>query len=348
MKLAVVLFNLGAPDRPEAVRPFLFNLFSDPAILDVPAPMRGLLARFIAARRAGLARDIYAKIGGGSPLLANTMAQARELEAALADLGKVDVVAAMRYWHPLTPAAVAQVRGLDADQVVLLPLYPQYSGTTTGSSYNAWTKAAAQQKLTTATRTICCYPSEPGFVAAVAALVRPVYDRVRAAFAARAPRILFSAHGLPKRLVEKGDPYQQQVEMTAAAVVRALGIADLDWQICYQSRVGPLEWIGPYAEHEIARAGAEAVPLVVVPIAFVSEHSETLVELDITYRDDARKKGVPVYERVPTVGTHPKFIGGLARLVRDALKRPTAMAPDGGTRLCPAEFGRCALEKTSA
>lgn len=348
MKLAVVLFNLGAPDRPEAVRPFLYNLFSDPAILEVPAPMRGLLARFIAARRASLAREIYAKLGGGSPLLANTMAQARALEAALADLGQVEVVPAMRYWHPLTEAAVARVTALDPDQVVLLPLYPQYSATTSGSSYGAWSKIAARRGFARPTRMVCCYPAEAGFVAALAALIRPVYDRVRVSFTDKPPRVLFSAHGLPKRLVEKGDPYQQQVETTAAAVVRALAIPDLDWRICYQSRVGPLEWLGPYAEHEIARAGAERVPLVVVPVAFVSEHSETLVELDITYADEARKKGVPVYERVPTVGTHPKFIGGLARLVRDALKSPATIAPDGGVRVCRGEFGRCALATTKS
>ncbi|MBV8536524.1 MAG: ferrochelatase, partial [Alphaproteobacteria bacterium] len=338
-----VLFNLGAPDRPEAVRPFLFNLFNDPAILDVPAPMRGILARIIAARRSALARDIYAKLGGGSPLLANTAAQARALKEALADLGQVEVVPAMRYWHPMTDEAIANVKAADPDEVVLLPLYPQYSATTTGSSQRLWAKNAARRGLKAHTRAVCCYPAEAGFITALAALIRPVYERARAASPGRAPRLLFSAHGLPKRLVEKGDPYQAQVEMTAAAAVRALSIPGLDWRICYQSRVGPLEWLGPYAEDEIARAGEEGTPLVVAPIAFVSEHSETLVELDITYRDEARKKRVPIYERVPTVGTHPKFIAGLSRLVRDALKRPALMAPGGGSRLCPAGSARCAL-----
>lgn len=345
MKLAIVMFNLGAPDRLEAVRPFLVNLFSDPAILELPWPVRGVLARFIAGRRAGLAREIYGKLGGGSPLLANTMAQARALEAALADLGQVQIVPAMRYWHPFTDDAARRVRGFGPDEILLLPLYPQFSATTTGSSQKAWMSAAARHGLTARTRSVCCYPVEPGFVAALSVLIRPAYERARAAYPAKPPRILFSAHGLPKRLVEKGDPYQQQVEMTAAAVARSLAIRDLDWQICYQSRVGPLEWLGPYAEHEIARAGAEGVPLVVAPIAFVSEHSETLVELDITYREEAQKKGVPVYERAPTVGTHPDFIAGLARLVREALNRPAAVAPDGGARICHREFGRCALAR---
>ena len=345
MKLAVVLFNLGAPDRPEAVRPFLFNLFNDPAILDVPALLRGPLARIIAGRRAALAREIYARLGGGSPLLANTLEQARALQEALAELDDLEILPAMRYWHPLTDEAVAKVKAFRPDEIVLLPLYPQYSATTTGSSLRQWRKTAARHGLTAPMRAVCCYPAEPGFVTALTALIRPRDDQVRAAVPERPPRLLFSAHGLPKRLAEKGDPYQAQVEMTAAAVVRALAIPNLDWQICYQSRVGPLEWLGPYAEHEIARAGADRVPLVVAPIAFVSEHSETLVELDITYRAEAAKRGVPRYERVPTVGTHPDFIAGLARLVRQAVKQPSATAPDGGARLCPASSARCALEQ---
>jgi len=343
MKLAVVLFNLGAPDRPESVRPFLYNLFNDPAILDVPALLRPLLARIIAARRSTFARAIYARLGGGSPLLANTVAQANALRAALADLGQVHVVTAMRYWHPFTDAAAAELARLDVDEVVLLPLYPQYSASTTGSSRRAWAEAVRRRGIAAHTRAICCYPAEPGFIAALAALTRPAYERTQALFPAKPPRVLFSAHGLPKKMVERGDPYQAQVEMTAAAVVKALAIPNLDWQICYQSRVGPLEWIGPYAEAEIARAGKDGVPLVVVPVAFVSEHSETLVELDITYRDDAQRHGVPHYERVPTVGTDPRFIAGLAHLVRAALKRPAALAPDGGARLCPAASARCAL-----
>ena len=343
MKLAVVLFNLGAPDRPEAVKPFLTNLFNDPAILEMPALLRVVLARIIAGRRAPLARDIYDKLGGGSPLLANTTAQAEALKAALSDLGQVDVVPCMRYWHPLTDETVETVKGLAPDQIILLPLYPQFAASTTGSSRRAWTEATRRQRLDLPTRMVCCYPAEPGFITAVADLIRPVYEQARAAHPHKPPRLLFSAHGLPKKMVERGDPYQAQVEMTAAASVQALGIPGLDWQICYQSRVGPLEWLGPYAEKEIERAGADKLPLVVAPIAFVSEHSETLVELDITYREHAHKAGVPLYERVPTVGTHPGFIGGLARLVREALARPSAVAADGGVRLCPAASSRCAM-----
>ena len=155
------------------------------------------------------------------------------------------------------------------------------------------------------------------------------------------PRVLFSAHGLPKKIVESGDPYQWQVEQTAAAIAAALDVHGLDWQVCYQSRVGPLEWIGPSTDDEIVRAGQEGKPVVIVPIAFVSEHSETLVELDIEYARVARENGVPVYIRVATVATGTAFINGLAHMVHVALSDKRPVCSQGGDRICPAEQGRC-------
>ncbi len=302
-KTAVVLFNLGGPDRPGAVRPFLFNLFNDPAIIGAPGPLRWLLAQWISRRRAPLARKIYEEIGGASPLLANTEAQAKALEAALnAGDGddQVRVFIAMRYWHPMSSEVARAVEAYGPDQVVLLPLYPQFSTTTTGSSLTDWARAAAAAGLGAPTRSLCCYPTQTGFVTEVAGLLRSALTVVGAR-AEGAPRVLFSAHGLPKKFIERGDPYQWQIEQTAAAVAEvvvgavagAAAVPDLDWRVCYQSRVGPLEWIGPSTDAEIARAGAEGRPVVVVPIAFVSEHSETLVELDIEYRRLAEDKGVP-------------------------------------------------------
>lgn len=337
-RTAVVLFNLGGPDRPEAVRPFLFNLFNDRAIIGAPQPFRWLIAKLVSRRRAPIAAEMYRELGGGSPLLANTEAQAQALAAALGGGSDLLVTIAMRYWHPLTEAAVAAVQSFAPDQVVLLPLYPQYSTTTTGSSLAAWNRTSARARLSLPTSGICCYPVLNGFIAAIADLIRPALDR---AAEAGVPRILFSAHGLPKRVVDRGDPYQHQVERTAAAVVEALGVLNLDWVVCYQSRVGPLEWIGPYTEHEIDRAGRDQVPVVLVPVAFVSEHSETLVELDILYRERAVRAGVPRYERVATVGTHPAFIGGLASLVKQALARGQGIAAEGGSRLCPADRTGC-------
>jgi ferrochelatase len=341
-KTAVVLFNLGGPDRPEAVRPFLQNLFSDPAILGVPQPLRAVLAGFIARRRAPVAAEIYARIGGGSPLLPNTQAQAAALETALADLGAIRVFVAMRYWHPLIDQVAAEVRAFAPDRLVLLPLYPQFSTTTTASALQAWVAGTGSAGLGVPVHTVCCYPAEQGFIGALAALIRPAYERARTA-TGLPPRLLFTAHGLPRRVVDRGDPYQAQVEMTAAAVIQALAIPGLDARISYQSRVGPLEWLRPYTEDELRRAGAGRVPLVVAPIAFVSEHSETLVELDMTYREEALELGVPHYERVPTVGTHPAFIAGLAATVRTALAGPACVAAEGRMRLCPPASVKCAM-----
>jgi len=323
-KLAVVLFNLGGPDCPEAVEPFLFNLFNDAAIIGIPQPFRWLLAKLISRRRAPVAQGIYARIGGRSPLLPETEAQAGALEAALGPDARVFI--AMRYWHPFTEETVAEVKAWGAQKVVLLPLYPQFSTTTTQSSLKCWHKAAAKAGLDARTETICCYPVAAGMIAGFA-------EGVRAGLAEAAefgpPRVLFSAHGLPKKVVDRGDPYPSQVAKTAAAVAESAG--SLDWIVCYQSRVGPLEWIGPSLEVELERAARDRVPVVVVPIAFVSEHSETLVELDIEYRHRAGSLGVPGYVRVPAIGRHPAFIAALAELVRQ---------PGGGRGMACGDAGR--------
>ena len=314
MKVAIILFNLGGPDSLDAVQPFLRNLFGDAAILRLPFLLRAPLASFLARRRAPTARAIYDKIGGASPILGQTEAQARALETTL---GALDGGAnewrgyvCMRYWHPMTEAAVKSVERFKPDRIVLLPLYPQFSTTTTASSFKAWNAEARFEVPTTSVKD---YPVEPGFIAASVDLLKQGL-----ATAGDGPkRVLFSAHGLPERIVKAGDPYPGQVEQTAKAIADAVG--GLDWAVCYQSRVGPLKWIGPSTDDEIARAGADRIPVVLYPLSFVSEHSETLVELDIEYRHLAEKAGVPNYIRVPTVGTHPLFISGLARLVRDAL-----------------------------
>lgn len=314
-RTAIVLFNLGGPDSQEAVKPFLLNLFSDPAILRVPGPLRWLLARLIAGRRAPVARAIYRELGGGSPIVPNTEAQARALEAALADLGPVKAFLAMRYWHPRAEAALRDLLAWQPDRVVLLPLYPQFSTTTAGSSLAEWDRLAGDLKLPV--KRVLSYPAEPGFIAELAARTEPHLAAARAS--GRPVRLLLSAHGLPKKIVEAGDPYQRQVEETAAALRTRLGVAPDEAIVCYQSRVGPLEWIGPSTESEVRRAGADKVALVLVPVAFVSEHSETLVELDRELRHVAEQSGVASYHRVPTVDDGPAFIAGLARLVREVL-----------------------------
>ena len=336
-RVAVVLFNLGGPDRPDAVQPFLFNLFNDPAILSIPWPIRPLLAWAIARRRAPIARAIYAHLGGGSPLLALTRQQAAALEARLKTDGMdARAFVAMRYWPPLSAGVASEIAAWKPERVVLLPLYPQFSTTTTESSLRDWIRAAGLDRPVHA---ICCYPIEAGFVEALAELTRKALTEAQVA---GKPRVLFSAHGLPERVVARGDPYPRQVEATAAALAEKLGLAADEWVVCYQSRVGPLKWIGPSTEDEIARAGADRVPIVVVPIAFVSEHSETLVELDIEYRHRAEAAGVPGYVRVPAVGTHPLFIVGLAGLVREALRQPPGACRAGSAYGCESHFARCA------
>jgi len=345
-KLAVILFNLGGPDSPEAVRPFLFNLFKDPAIITLPAGVRHILAGLISWRRAPVAKKIYDHIGGSSPLLPGTKAQAEALAQALAPYAdQVKIGISMRYWHPFSPETAAEIAAWKPDRVVLLPLYPQYSGTTSGSSIKDWLKSAKAAGLTAPTKTICCYPRLPGWVAAQADLLR---EKLAGLGEATPVRVLFSAHGLPKKFIEAGDPYQAQIEMGAKAVVAALGRDDLDWQICYQSRVGRLEWIGPSTDAEIERAGRDGKGVVVVPIAFVSEHSETLVELDIEYRHLAEEKGLPFYVRVPTVDTHPAFIQALAELIGRTLDDAGPIVSGEEGRVCPAGCVGCPMGGNAA
>ncbi|WP_426954872.1 ferrochelatase [Muricoccus radiodurans] len=345
-KLAVVLFNLGGPDGPAAVRPFLENLFTDPAILRFPGFIRKPLGRFIAARRTKAAMANYAILGGGSPLRALTEDQGRALAAALSGDGPEGPMlarcfVAMRYWHPFTEEAMADVVAFAPDEVVLLPLYPQFSTTTTGSSLTAWHAAAAKAGIGAPAATLCCWHSDEGFVRATAEIVRRSWDEARAAVPEGTPlRLLFSAHGLPERIVKAGDPYQWQVERSVASVVEALAIPGLDHALCYQSRVTPQKWLGPSAEEEIARAGAEGVALLVCPIAFVSEHSETLVELDVEYRELAHAKGVPGYFRVPAQNSDAGFIAALAGLVHRVRAETRGSRDRAGGKLCSFAGGR--------
>ncbi|HJT12913.1 MAG TPA: ferrochelatase [Dongiaceae bacterium] len=345
-RTAIVLFNLGGPDSLEAVRPFLTNLFNDPAIIRVPALLRSMLAAWIAYRRAPVAREIYGRIGNRSPILRNTEAQARALEQVLGvTMRSVGAKAfiAMRYWHPMTAATVKAVKAYGPDQVILLPLYPQFSTTTTASSYQLWGKEAKRQGLSAPTRLVCCYPTEPGFVAASVELVRQGLQRAAAEAPNAKPLVVLSAHGLPKKIVDDGDPYVSQVEAGAAAIVAQLGLKPDQWVVSYQSRVGPLEWVKPATDAVILQAARDKRALVVYPIAFVSEHSETLVELDIEYRHLAEQNGAAAYVRVPAVGTHPAFIGGLANLVAGALARDGTVQSGSGQQYC-ASWPRCACK----
>ena len=362
-KVAVVLFNLGGPDGPEAVEPFLFNLFNDRAIIRLPALFRWPLAKLISRRRAPSAREIYDQIGGRSPLLPLTQEQASAIEDELSGDEEYRVFIAMRYWRPFSDDVAKDVAAFGPDEIILLPLYPQYSTTTTESSVKDWTVAAGRVGLSVPTKTICCYPTLSGFVEAQAELLAVAWQKAEGI---ASPRVLFSAHGLPKKIIDRGDPYQWQVGQTAQAIAAKAGLTGDQWVVCFQSRVGPMEWIGPSTEQALTQAGEDGRAAVVLPIAFVSEHSETLVELDIEYRDYAEKHKVPGYFRVPAVGTHPKFIHALTKLVQrtrhsgmtsadmiSAGMMPAGMMPAGkmssdkmlvsesGGQICPDKFGGC-------
>jgi len=335
-RIAVVLFNLGGPDSLDAVQPYLRNLFSDPAIIRLPGLLRLPLARLIADRRAPYAREeIFAKIGGRSPIVPETQAQADLLKTHL----DVDtrIFIAMRYWQPRAEGVAREIMGFAPERVVLLPLYPQFSTTTTESSFKEFEVELAKVGYRGKIERICCYPTAPGFVAA---LTETIIPKLTEAHVHGVPRLLFSAHGLPQSIVKAGDPYVWQVEQTARAVIDALRTPLLDWSICYQSRVGPLKWTGPSIDEEIARAAADSRVIVVAPIAFVSEHSETLVELDMKYKKIAAEAGAPGYFRVPAVGVNRHFIAELASLVREAAGHAKARAYCN-PRLCPGAFNAC-------
>jgi ferrochelatase len=284
-------------------------------------------------------------MGGASPLLPETVAQAGVLEAALKDACpgfEARAFIAMRYWTPTTEEVAAQVKAWAPDEIVLLPLYPQYSTTTTESSLKAWREA---YKGPGKVRAVCCYPLDDGLIDAHAQRIRAAWN---AAGAPLGVRLLFSAHGLPEKIVEAGDPYQAQVEATAKAVAERLvgahGWPSLDWTVCYQSRVGRLKWIGPSTTDAIAEAAADGKGVVVCPISFVSEHIETLVELDHDYAVFAAEHGVQPYIRVPALGVHARFVQGLAGAVKSAVERAEAGQGDiepGSTWRCSRALGRC-------
>lgn len=334
-RLGVVLFNLGGPDGPDAVRPFLFNLFRDRAIIDLPAIARYPLATLISRRREAAAKANYRIMGGGSPILPRTLAQAQGLEDELnrrrpGDLAKVFV--AMRYWKPFAEETARQVTAFAPNDLVLLPLYPQYSTTTTASSLASWAEA---YQGPAETRSVCCYPVAEGLIASHVDTIRHAWEK---AGRPEGLRLLFSAHGLPQRVVDRGDPYQAQIEATAAAIAARLPEFP-DWRVCYQSRVGRLQWLEPSTENEIRAAGAEGKGVIVSPIAFVSEHVETLVELDHEYAALAAKVGAEPYLRSVTPGAAPAFIETLADAVQAALERE-GTAPFGPWT-CPATVGKC-------
>tara|TARA_B110000285_G_scaffold223700_1_gene279563 strand:+ start:1023 stop:2045 length:1023 start_codon:yes stop_codon:yes gene_type:complete len=315
MKKAIILFNLGGPDSLAAVQPFLFNLFNDPAIISLPGILRYPLAKLISRRRTPVAKEIYAEMGGKSPILEETQIQANAIEKILKhekDEYKCFIV--MRCWNPRAIDVIQNVKEYNPKQTILLPLYPQYSNATSGSSIKEWLEICKKENLNTENKIICCYPTEKNFILAYSSLIKNKINLNKLS----ETTLIFSAHGLPENKIKQGDPYQWQVENTVNHLVKKLSIKNLNYILSYQSRVGPLKWIGPSTETIIKEEAKKQKIIIVVPVAFVSEHSETLVELDIEYKKLAVQNGSKDYIRVPAVTANQDFINSLKSSILEA------------------------------
>jgi len=340
MKRAVILFNLGGPNRLESVEPFLFNLFNDPAIIGIPSFFRYPLAKFISKRRAPITKNIYRKIGNKSPILELTEQQAKSLEENLLKKGDYKCFIVMRCWHPRASEVIKKVKEYNPEEIILLPLYPQFSATTSGSSIGEWNELCKKENYIIKTKTICCYPTENHFIASHVSLIKKTLSILEN----NNFKLIFSAHGLPESKIKKGDPYQWHVEETVKEIMLKLNNENLDHVISYQSRVGPLKWIGPATDEEIVKYSKEKKGIIIVPVAFVSEHSETLVELDIEYQKLADKNGCSFYKRVPALGSDENFIKGLAELVLQPQKKGNFIS----SIICPNKFVKCPRLDVSA
>lgn len=324
-RVGVLLLNLGGPDQLEDVGPFLFNLFSDPEIIRLPFTwLQRPLAWFISTRRTNTSQENYRQIGGGSPLRQITEAQAQALQAQLSDKGQeAQTYIGMRYWHPFTEEAIARIKRDRPERLVILPLYPQFSISTSGSSFRLLERLWLEDpKLNRIEYTVIpSWYKQPGYLQAMADLI----DKELEQFAhPDQVQIFFSAHGVPRSYVEEaGDPYQQEIEDCTALIMQTLNRPN-PHTLAYQSRVGPVEWLQPYTEDAIQALGTQGVNnLLVVPISFVSEHIETLQEIDIEYREVAEQAGIHNFRRVPALNTHPLFIEAMADLVVEALQSPS-------------------------
>ena len=348
-KTGVLIINLGTPDSTSwlDIRKYLKEFLSDRRVIEVnPIIWQIILNVFILnlrpSKTAKAYKEIWMKEENISPLLYYTKKQAEKLSISISKENLV-VDYAMRYGNPSIRSKIKTLHEMGCENLVILPLYPQYSSTTTGSSFANWVKVCEEKNFTAKTFSVCCYPLNAGWIEAQASLLKIELEKCDNSEEAL---VLFSAHGLPKKIIKKGDPYQHQIEISAQAIADKARLSSEAWVICYQSRVGPLEWIGPSTESILEQAGREHREVVLLPIAFVSEHSETLVELDIEYKDLANQAGVKSYYRVPAVSTHSSFISGLGDLVLQSFERQQEVCSEVGTKLCNREHSFCPLIET--
>lgn len=320
MKTGILLLNLGGPDTLDAVRPFLVRLFSDREIIRLPGGAVGqwLIGRMIAIKRTKEVQENYHKIGGGSPIVCWSTLQGEGIVSRLRARGHdVEYALAMRYWNPTTDAALDRLESLGCDRLVALTMYPHYSVATTGSSMAELLRVMKRRRTKLPVARIETWYDHPGYLDALAARVRACLDTFPAG---SRPTLLFSAHGLPKHFIDDGDPYCEHIRVTMEAVRARL--PDLPWTLGYQSRVGPVEWIGPSTEEVVDRLGREGVKdVLAVPISFVSDHIETLYEVDMLYGDQAKKVGIMNFRRPEGLNDFPPFLDALASVVEPALLR---------------------------
>jgi len=320
-RVGIVLFQLGGPDTLEAIEPFLYNLFCDPDIIDFPFARIGrkALAKLISTTRSRKVQHHYRTIGGGSPIRPNTERQARALECQLRAEG-VDAhcFVAMRYWHPFTSEAIEQLRAADCDEVILLPLYPQYSSTTTGSSLNEWNRLFVDD---IPVHLVEAFYREPMYLDAV---TQKVNEALRRFPHPERPEIVFSAHSVPLAVIEKGDPYQRQIEETVRLLMERAGWTN-SHRLCYQSKVGASRWLQPSLHQTLKALASTGVrEICVVPIAFVSDHVETLGEIDHEARQEASELGFMQFEMTSGLNDSPRFVQALTHMVRQTLEQESS------------------------
>jgi protoporphyrin/coproporphyrin ferrochelatase len=352
-RIGVLLFNLGGPDTLDDVRPFLFNLFADPDIIRLPWRfLQKPLAWMISTQRYKKSRGYYEKIGGGSPLRRITGEQASALESALAARNiQARAYVAMRYWKPFTEEALEQIAHDEITHLVVLPLYPQFSISTTGSSLNRMNVLVNENSYhLPRISVVCSYEDDEGYISALAASVG---EKLAEFPDPDGAHILFSAHSVPVSYIKQGDPYLEQTERTVELVMRRLG-KQRPYTLSFQSKVGPVEWLGPATDATVRRLATEGVEqLLMVPVSFVSEHSETLYEMDLLYGELAREVGIKHYLRVPTMNCRADFIDALARLVERAVALDEQARPHTSCLYCPTKIvagepeQRCACDRAS-
>ena len=318
---AVLLINLGGPDSLDSVEPFLYNLFSDPDIMGYNKIFSPLfikpLAKFIARKRTPLVKSYYSMIGGKSPIVGLTMRQGKALEEALSSYGNIWVFVSMRYCHPTIEEAVEDMLTFPLEKIIVLPLYPHYSVTTTGSSINEFNRVMRQLGAgNVETHIIKEWYDNPTYIDAMCDTIQKTIESHKLNI--RKTHIVFSAHGIPLRFIRRGDPYAKQIEKCAVLVAGKLGAAE-NYHLSYQSRVGLLKWLGPSTEEVLKGLGEKgAKDVVLVPVSFVSDHVETLYEMDILYREKAKGYGISNFYRVPALNDSPLLIDALKDIVLQA------------------------------